>query len=41
MAGTIELEPGFTIGGLCRAVNMHESLSALLSAALRRAGLPE
>jgi tetratricopeptide (TPR) repeat protein len=40
-ARVIELEPGFTVGGLCRAVNMHESLSAPLSDALRRAGLPD
>lgn len=40
-ARVIELEPGFTIGGMNRAVNMHESLYAPLSDALRKAGLPD
>jgi len=37
----LELEPAFTIGGLCRTVGLHPSLAAPVSDALRQAGLPE
>ena len=36
----LELEPGFTISGLCAAFAIHESLAAPLSEALNVAGLP-
>ena len=36
----LELEPGFTISGLCAAFAIHESLAAPLSEALNAAGLP-
>ena len=36
----LELEPGFTISGMCAAFDIHESLAAPLSEALSVAGLP-
>ncbi len=36
----LELEPGFTISGLCAAFDIHESLAAPLGEALSVAGLP-
>jgi TolB-like protein/Tfp pilus assembly protein PilF len=36
----LELEPGFTISGMCASFDIHESLAAPLSAALSVAGLP-
>lgn len=36
----LELEPGFTIGGLRTAFDIHESIAGPLSEALREAGLP-
>jgi len=36
----LELEPGFSISGLCAAFAIHESLAAPLSEALNMAGLP-
>jgi hypothetical protein len=37
----LELQPGFTIGGLCAAFDLHRSLAVPLSQALRETGLPE
>jgi TolB-like protein/Tfp pilus assembly protein PilF len=37
----LELEPGFTIGGMCAAFDIHPSIAAPLSEALSLAGLPE
>jgi tetratricopeptide (TPR) repeat protein len=37
----LELQPGFTISGLCLSFDFHQSLAAPLSEALRHAGLPE
>ncbi|HEY6984009.1 adenylate/guanylate cyclase domain-containing protein [Reyranella sp.] len=39
-ARVLELEPDFTVGGMCTATGIHLSLAALLSDALRQAGLP-
>ncbi|MBV8472834.1 MAG: adenylate/guanylate cyclase domain-containing protein [Hyphomicrobiales bacterium] len=36
----LELEPGYSISGMCRAVALHPSIAEPLSGALRRAGLP-
>jgi TolB-like protein/class 3 adenylate cyclase/Tfp pilus assembly protein PilF len=37
----LELQPSFTISGLCTAFDLHRSLAAPLSEALRETGLPE
>jgi hypothetical protein len=37
----IELQPNFSISGLCDAFDIHASIAAPLSEALRVAGLPE
>jgi len=37
----LELQPDFSIGGLCTAFDIHESIAAPLSQALGAAGLPE
>ncbi len=37
----LELEPGFTIGGLCAAFDIHPSLAEPVSEALGMAGLPQ
>jgi adenylate cyclase len=37
----LELQPNFTISGLCAAFDIHLSLAAPLSEALRQTGLPE
>ncbi|MDX1711393.1 MAG: adenylate/guanylate cyclase domain-containing protein [Rhodovibrionaceae bacterium] len=37
----LELEPGFTISGVCSSFDIHPSLAAPLSQALRQVGLPE
>ncbi|SEC84354.1 TolB amino-terminal domain-containing protein [Rhizobiales bacterium GAS188] len=39
-ARVLELEPGYTISGMCAAVDIHASIAAPLSEALRAAGLP-
>lgn len=39
-ARVLELQPGFTISGTCAAFDIHPSLAAPLSDALRAAGLP-
>jgi hypothetical protein len=39
-ARVLELQPGFTISGTCAAFDIHASLAAPLSEALRAAGLP-
>ncbi|HLH51031.1 MAG TPA: tetratricopeptide repeat protein, partial [Roseiarcus sp.] len=36
----LELEPGYSIGGMCGAVGFHRSIAEPLSEALRMAGLP-
>jgi TolB-like protein len=36
----LELQPGFTISGLCASFDLHPSLAAPLSEALKEAGLP-
>ncbi len=36
----LELEPGFTVSGMCASFDIHESLAAPLSEALVAAGLP-
>ena len=36
----LELEPGYTIGGMCAALDLHASVAERLSEALRIAGLP-
>ena len=39
-ARVLELQPGFTIKGLCTSFDLHPSLAAPLSEALAEAGLP-
>jgi tetratricopeptide (TPR) repeat protein len=39
-ARVLELEPGYTISGMCSAADIHPSTSEPLSEALRMAGLP-
>jgi TolB-like protein/class 3 adenylate cyclase/Tfp pilus assembly protein PilF len=39
-ARVLELEPGYTVSGMCAAFDIHASLAAPLSEALRAAGLP-
>jgi TolB-like protein/Flp pilus assembly protein TadD len=39
-ARVLELQPGFTVSGLCATFDIHESLAAPLSEALEAAGLP-
>lgn len=39
-ARVLELEPGYTISGMCAAVAFHTSIAEPLSEALRTAGLP-
>jgi hypothetical protein len=36
----MELEPGYSISGMCGALGLHPSIAGPLSAALRMAGLP-
>jgi hypothetical protein len=36
----LELEPGYTISGMCAALDLHKSVAEPLSEALRKAGLP-
>jgi tetratricopeptide (TPR) repeat protein len=36
----LELQPGFTVGGLCASFDLHPSLATPLSGALKEAGLP-
>jgi TolB-like protein/class 3 adenylate cyclase len=40
-ARVLELQPGFTISGLCAAFDLHPALAAPLSASLMDAGLPQ
>ena len=40
-ARLLELEPGYSITGMCAAVGFHPSIAAPLSEALRKAGLPQ
>jgi hypothetical protein len=37
----LELEPGYTISGMCAALDLHASIAEPLSEALRKAGLQE
>lgn len=39
-ARVLELEPGFTVGGVCAAFDIHESIAGPLSEALSAGGLP-
>jgi len=40
-ARVLELEPGFTISGVCSSFDIHPSVASPLSQALRQVGLPE
>ena len=39
-ARVLELQPGYTISGMCSAIDLHASIAASVSDALRSAGLP-
>jgi hypothetical protein len=36
----LELEPGYTISGMCAALDLHKSVAEPVSEALSMAGLP-
>jgi hypothetical protein len=40
-ARVLELQPGYSIKGMCAAADFHPSVAEPLSEALRKAGLPE
>ena len=40
-ARVMELQPGFSIAGMCTAYDMHQSIAAPVSEALKLAGLPD